>query len=86
MVLRPPCLLQTLSIPDIPSLEYTSISFSPDGKLVAAQGGSPDCCLTVWGYDKGKVVGQIKSSSSSAAPVNQVRAAPRMVLSCFIKL
>ncbi|GAQ89010.1 hypothetical protein KFL_004790040 [Klebsormidium nitens] len=40
--------------------------------LKKRKGACPDCCLTLWSYEKGKCVGQVKSSVSSAAQVNQI--------------
>jgi hypothetical protein len=30
--------------------EYVSLSFSPDGKLLLAQGGAPDWNLLLWAW------------------------------------
>lgn len=44
--------------------EYVSISFSSDGKLLAAQTGAPHWTLAVWSWEKSKLVATTKVTSS----------------------
>ena len=54
---------KVLSISELGSKEYVSLCFSPDGKMLAAQGGGPEWNLTVWIWEKSKVVATTKATS-----------------------
>lgn len=53
--------------------EYVSLSFSPDGKLLLAQGGAPDWNLLLWTWEKSKVASSVRSTNLQGSPVVQVR-------------
>ncbi len=52
--------------------EITSIAFSSDSKVLAAQGGAPEWNLVVWSWEKSKLLASIKTSNATGSPVNQV--------------
>lgn len=55
--------------------EYVSLSFSPDGKMLLAQGGSPDWNLLLWAWEKSKVTFSAfsgRTSNMQNSPVVQV--------------
>lgn len=52
--------------------EYVSLSFSPDGKLLLAQGGAPDWSLLLWTWEKSKVASSVRSTNLQGSPVVQV--------------
>eukprot|EP00884_Botryococcus_braunii_P010879 jgi/Botrbrau1/19793/Bobra.0124s0041.1 len=56
--------------------EVVSVAFSADGKMLAAQGGAPDWTLTVWLWEKAKVVASIRSSNAAGSPITQVLFSP----------
>ena len=51
---------------------YVSLAFSPDGKMLAAQGGAPEWNLVLWVWEKTKVGAMIKSTNQQASPIFQV--------------
>lgn len=53
--------------------EYVSLSFSPDGKMLLAQGGGPDWSLLLWTWEKSKVASSVRSTNLQGSPVVQVR-------------
>ena len=53
--------------------EIASMAFSPDGRLLAAQGGSPEWNLVLWVWEKSKVVTSVKTTNAAGNPVYQVR-------------
>ena len=63
-----------LSSPEVESKEYVSLSFSPDSKYLAAQGGGPDYTLLYWTWEKSKVMASTKTTNQNNAPVYQVSA------------
>ena len=42
--------------------EFVSLAFSPDSKLLLAQGGPPDWFLMVWTWEKSKLIASTKTS------------------------
>lgn len=55
--------------------EYVSLSFSPDGKMLLAQGGGPDWNLLLWAWEKSKVTFSAfsgRTSNMQNSPVVQV--------------
>ena len=50
------------------------MAFSPDGRLLAAQGSAPEWNLVLWIWEKSKVVTNVKTTNNAGNPVYQVRA------------
>jgi len=65
---------KVLSTSDCGSKEYVSMAFSPDGKLLIAQGGAPEWNLVLWVWEKSKVACIVPSRAANqqSAPVHQV--------------
>lgn len=59
--------------------EVVSVAFNADGKMLAAQGGGPDWTLTVWLWEKSKVVGCVRSSNAAGSPISQVATHPLLL-------
>jgi WD40 repeat protein len=55
-----------------PTQSYVSLAFSPDGKMLAAQGGAPEWNLVLWVWEKTKVGAMIKSTNQQASPIYQL--------------
>ena len=53
--------------------DIASLAFSADGRLLAVQGGAPEWSLTVWAWERAKIVGTMRTADSSGNPVHQVR-------------
>jgi hypothetical protein len=53
--------------------EYVSLSFSPDGKMLLAQGGAPDWSLLLWTWEKSKIASSVRSTNLQGSPVVKVR-------------
>jgi hypothetical protein len=68
---------KVLISPDCQSLEYVSITFSPDSKYLVAQGGKPDWTLFYWAWEKAKVLAFTKSSNQQNSPIYQVSFNPQ---------
>ena len=47
--------------------EYVSMAFSPDGKLLIAQGGAPEWNLVLWVWEKSKVACIVPSRQGGGA-------------------
>lgn len=62
---------KVLSTSDCGSQEYVSLAFSPDGKVLAAQGGAPEWNLVLWIWEKSKVASMVKSTNQQSSPVHQ---------------
>lgn len=45
-------------------LQYTIVDYTPDGKLLGSQGGSPDYTITIWDWEKGEIKLRAKSFSN----------------------
>jgi len=56
----------------LPHQEYTSLSFSSDGKTLLAQGGAPEWSLSLWAWEKSKVLASIRTTNPQGAPIFQV--------------
>ena len=56
--------------------EITSVIFSQDSKLLAAQGGAPDWNLVLWQWEKSKLLASIRTSNPAGAPMTQVPLLP----------
>lgn len=52
--------------------EYVSLSFSPDGKMLLAQGGAPDWSLLLWTWEKSKVASSVRSTNLQGSPIVKV--------------
>ena len=48
------------------------MSFSPDSKLLVAQGGAPEWNLVLWIWEKSKVASTFKTTNPTNSPVHQV--------------
>ena len=55
-----------------PMQEIASMAFSPDGRLLAAQGGAPEWNLVLWVWEKSKVVTSVVTTNAAGNPVYQV--------------
>ena len=61
---------KVLAAPDVLSKEYVSLAFSPDGKILAAQGVAPDWTLVLWAWEKSKVIASAKASNVERAALS----------------
>lgn len=61
-------MLTALPVPQ----EYVSLSFSPDSKLLVAQGGAPEWNLVLWIWEKSKVASTFKTTNPTSSSVHQV--------------
>lgn len=52
--------------------EYSSLCFSPDGKLLMAQGGAPEWNMVLWVWEKSKIAGTVKTTNQQGLPVTAV--------------
>lgn len=64
--------------------EYVSMAFSPDGKLLLAQGGAPEWNLVLWVWEKSKVAATIKTTNQQGLPVSSVSGATDMGMGTHI--
>lgn len=60
------------------------MAFSPDGRLLAAQGGAPEWNLVLWVWEKSKVVASVKTTNAAGNPIYQVSAPLRLTLTGVI--
>ena len=51
--------------------EVVCLAFSPDNRLLAAQGGAPEWNLVIWNWEKAKVAGMLRTCNATGAPVHQ---------------
>ena len=56
--------------------EVVCLAFSPDNRLLAAQGGAPEWNLVIWNWEKAKVAGMLRTCNATGAPVHQARKRP----------
>ena len=54
------------------SQDITCLSFSQDGKLLAAQSGAPDWNLTVWLWEKAKLVATVRIGNERGYAIHHV--------------
>ena len=71
--------------------EYVSVSFSTDGKYVAAQGGVPEWNLMLWIWEKSKLVASVRTVTHPGHAVHQCLIQPgagvrSQAACCFIAL
>lgn len=62
---------KVLTSAEVGSSTYVSMCFSPDSRLLLAQGGAPEWNLMLWLWEKAKVSSQVKMASSSNAMIYQ---------------
>jgi WD40 repeat protein len=65
-----------LTSTDSHSREFVSLAFSPDSKLLMAQGGAPDWCLTIWTWEKAKFMAAIKTAATPNSVIYQCSFSP----------
>ncbi|RKP18083.1 WD40 repeat-like protein, partial [Rozella allomycis CSF55] len=63
---------KVLQISEGDSKEIVSLCMSCDAKYVVTQTGAPDWTLTYWNWEKGKILGSVRSSNVNNAPVTHV--------------
>ena len=74
----PSCLIKVSLIGSLPftwlmmAQDIASMAFSPDGRLLVAQGGAPEWNLVLWVWEKSKVVTSVKTTNAAGNPVYQV--------------
>ena len=68
---------KVLSIAELGSKEYVSLCFSPDGKMLAAHGGAPEWNLTVWIWEKSKMVASVKTNNQQNTSIYQCQFCPQ---------
>ncbi|XP_071953862.1 cilia- and flagella-associated protein 57-like isoform X1 [Antedon mediterranea] len=68
---------KVLSSPDIQSVEFVSLAFSPDSKYLIAQAGRPDWILLYWTWEKSKVMASTKTSNPANNDIYQVSFNPQ---------
>ena len=52
------------------------MAFSPDSKLLMAQGGAPDWTLTLWAWEKAKFVASMKTAATPTSLMYQCSFSP----------
>lgn len=52
--------------------EYVSLCFSADGKLLLAQGASPEWNMVLWVWEKSKVASSVKTTNQQGLPIHSV--------------
>jgi len=65
-----------LTASDSMSKEFVSLAFSPDSKLLMAQGGAPDWTLTLWTWEKAKFVASMKTAATPNSVMYQCSFSP----------
>lgn len=63
----------------LPTQEFVSVCFSSDGKYVAAQGGAPDWTISLWIWEKSKLVASARTVGHPGASVTQCLVHPGAV-------
>ena len=65
-----------LTSTDSHAKEFVSVAFSPDSKLLMAQGGAPDWTLTIWTWEKAKFMAAIKTAATPNSVIYQCSFSP----------
>ncbi|CAH0561063.1 unnamed protein product [Brassicogethes aeneus] len=63
---------------------YTHMDYSPDGLLLASQGGEPDYNITVWDWPKKKILLRTKSYVNDVYRVNFSLFVPGQLITCGV--
>lgn len=58
-----PCCLHSLVTHAVILQEFVSLAFSGDGRFLAAQGSAPDWTLSLWVWEKSKVVASLRTAT-----------------------
>ncbi|KAJ8984436.1 hypothetical protein NQ317_012499 [Molorchus minor] len=61
---------------------YSNLDFSPDGELLASQGGEPDYIITIWNWKEHKIILRLKSYISEVYRVKFSPYVPGQLTSC----
>ncbi|GBF89931.1 cilia- and flagella-associated protein [Raphidocelis subcapitata] len=61
---------------EVGSQEYVSLSFSPDGKQLLAQGGGPEWNLLLFAWERAKVTACIRATNNLGAPLCKCALSP----------
>lgn len=67
---------KTITSLDLGSSTVVSLSFTPDGKYLVAQGGSPEWSLCLVHWEKAKLAARYNGLGSVSAPIHQVDGSP----------
>ncbi|RKO90756.1 hypothetical protein BDK51DRAFT_37886 [Blyttiomyces helicus] len=65
-----------LSTGDVGVKEFIAMSFTHDSKHIFAQSGAPDWTLFIWGWEKTKLIGSIRTSNNSNAEIHKMSCNP----------
>ncbi|KAJ0409573.1 hypothetical protein ATCC90586_010084 [Pythium insidiosum] len=67
---------KTLALADNMSDSCVWVAFSGDNKYCVAQGGAPDWILSLWLWEKAKLLASVKATNQAGGAVNQVDFSP----------
>ncbi|GLD97629.1 hypothetical protein PINS_up006319 [Pythium insidiosum] len=67
---------KTLALADNMSDSCVWVAFSSDNKYCVAQGGAPDWMLSLWLWEKAKLLASVKATNQAGGAVNQVDFSP----------
>ncbi len=56
--------MQKVPLVPHPLQEFVSLAFSGDGRYLAAQGGAPDWALSLWLWEKSKLVSSVRTAAA----------------------